>query len=182
MTTRQASAVALHSATLAALPAIMRLEQSGFPVSEQWSEASWRAELEAVDRIVLVATDPATHRTGQQADACELRGVVTYQVGLDTADLMRVVVAPEARGRRVGHALVRAGMMHVRGRGVERVLLEVRHDNAPAIALYTGCGFTTLATRPNYYGPGADALVMGAPVEIDLPPFVSPQPKGTRRE
>lgn len=178
MTLRPASAVALRSATATDLPAIMELERSGFSAREQWSEASWRAELEGTDRIVLVATEPTGPRGEETADPYDLRGVITYQVGPDTADLMRVVVAPVARGRRVGRALVRAGLMHVRGRGVERVLLEVRHDNAPAIALYTGCGFSTLTIRADYYGPGADALVMSAPVETDLPPFLRPRPKG----
>lgn len=165
------SAVALRGATPADLPAVMELERSGFPVREQWSEASWRAEVEGPDRLVLVAT--------AAEDRAALQGVVTYQIGPDTADLMRVVVDPAARGRRVGRALVQAGLMQVGGRGVRRVLLEVRHDNAPAIALYTGCGFSILATRPDYYGPGADALVMGADVEVDLPPFATLRPKGT---
>jgi ribosomal-protein-alanine N-acetyltransferase len=163
----------------------MHLERAGFAAPEQWSEASWRGELEGSDRIVLVATIPAgsVAEGVPHEDAPDgLLGVITYQVGPDTADLMRVVVAPAARGRRVGRALVQAGMMYVRGRGVEQVLLEVRHDNAPAIALYTGCGFAALATRTNYYGPGADALVMSAPVEADLPSFHSPLSKGTRHD
>ncbi|SDC00191.1 ribosomal-protein-alanine N-acetyltransferase [Raineyella antarctica] len=185
------SAIALRRASAADLAAIMDLERTGFAAPEQWSEASWRGELEGTDRIVLVAAVPAGSSTTGAASAEAARpddaphgllGVITYQVGPDTADLMRVVVAPAARGRRVGRALVQAGMMYVRGRGVERVLLEVRHDNAPAIALYTGCGFSTLATRTNYYGPGADALVMSAPVETDLPSFHLPQTKGTRHD
>lgn len=156
----------LRAARTGDLPAIMELERAGFAPNEQWSETSWRAELDGADRIVLVAGEDAG-----------LLGVVTYQAGPDTADLMRIVVAPSARRRRVGRALVQAGMMQLNGR-VEQVLLEVRHDNAPAIALYTGCGFTTLATRQDYYGTGAHALVMRAPVETDLPRFVRPPSEG----
>ncbi len=163
----------LRAARTGDLPTIMELERAGFAPSEQWSESSWRAELDGADRVVLVATEPAA------GDGEGLLGVVTYQAGPDTADLMRIVVAPSARRRRVGRALVQAGMMQLNGR-VEQVLLEVRHDNAPAIALYTGCGFTTVATRHDYYGTGAHALVMRAPVETDLPRFIRPQSKGTR--
>lgn len=63
------------------------------------------------------------------------------------------------------------------GRGIGRVLmdqlvhtadlmggpmfLEVRTDNAPAIALYESYGFKVLATRTDYYQPsGADAFSM----------------------
>lgn len=153
----------LRRATAADLPAVLALEQTGFPAREQWSEISWRGELDGSDRIVLVAVDP-------DAGPAVL-GVITFLIGPDTADLMRIIVAPAARGRRVGRGLVRAGLLHLRTRGVEQVLLEVRHDNAPAIGLYRGCGFTTLHTRADYYGPGADALVMRAPVEADLPPL-----------
>ena len=58
MTGSVRSAVALRGATAADLPAVIDLEVSGFPAREQWSPASWRAELEAADRIVLLATDP----------------------------------------------------------------------------------------------------------------------------
>ncbi|WP_422396029.1 GNAT family N-acetyltransferase [Raineyella fluvialis] len=159
----------LRRATALDLPAIMQLERAGFPQREQWSEASWRSEVEGADRLVLVATEP---------EEAALLGVITFLVGPDTADLMRVVVAPASRGRRVGRGLVRTGMLHLRTRGVDTVLLEVRHDNDPAIALYTHCGFATLHTRPGYYGPGADALVMSAPVEADLPPLAGPALKG----
>jgi len=41
------------------------------------------------------------------------------------------------------------------------VLLEVRADNPPAIALYQRFGFEQLAVRRRYYQPGdVDALVM----------------------
>lgn len=168
----------LRPASAGDLPAIMELERAGFVAHEQWSQASWQAELDGADRIVLVATDPDGATAGAGPSGAPgpggLLGVISYLVGPDTADLLRVVVAPPARGRRVGRALVQAGLMHLHSRGVERVLLEVRHDNAPAIALYRGCGFSTLHTRADYYGPGAAALVMGAPVETDLPRLVRP--------
>ncbi|WP_416339546.1 GNAT family N-acetyltransferase [Raineyella sp.] len=165
----------LRRATAADLPAVLALEQTGFPAREQWSEISWRGELDGSDRIVLVAVDP-------DAGPAVL-GVITFLIGPDTADLMRIIVAPAARGRRVGRGLVRAGLLHLRTRGVEQLLLEVRHDNAPAIGLYRGCGFTTLHTRADYYGPGADALVMRAPVEADLPPLEDrPRSESTRPE
>ncbi len=40
------------------------------------------------------------------------------------------------------------------------MLLEVRPDNASAIALYRRLGFSPVTTRRDYYGPGQDALVM----------------------
>jgi len=159
----------LRPATAADLPGILDLERAGFPPREQWSESSWRAELDGADRIVLVAADPASAESTVDPAPGGLLGVITFLIGPDTADLLRVVVAPAARGRRVGRGLVQAGLVRLRTRRVGQVLLEVRHDNTPARALYRRCGFRTVHTRPDYYGPGADALVMGAPVESVRP-------------
>ncbi len=87
-------------------------------------------------------------------------GVATFQLVADVADLHRVVVAPDHRGRGVGRALVEAGMARASEQGCRRVLLEVEHDNAPALALYRLLGFTELGRRENYYGAGRHALVM----------------------
>jgi ribosomal-protein-alanine N-acetyltransferase len=70
------------------------------------------------------------------------------------------VVAPEARGRGIGGSLVRAGMDWAKAVGARRMLLEVRPDNVPAVRTYEKLGFTALNTRRDYYGTGADALVM----------------------
>ena len=44
------------------------------------------------------------------------------------------------------------------------MLLEVRTDNAAAIALYVSEGFTRLGVRRRYYQPsGADAYTMARP-------------------
>lgn len=51
-------------------------------------------------------------------------------------------VDPEAQGRGLGKALTLAGLAHLRGRGVDQVLLYVEADNAPAVSLYRRVGFT----------------------------------------
>jgi len=44
--------------------------------------------------------------------------------------------------------------------GAHRMLLEVRPDNEPAVALYRRLGFQPVATRRDYYGSGHHALVL----------------------
>ena len=129
------------------LLAIMDLERTGFPETEQWSDRSWQAELVADGRRVLTAR---AHR---------LLGVITLQAGRE-AELLRLVVSPAARRQGVGAALVRAGVRAVGFDGAKAVTLEVRWDNEAAIALYQRLGFEQLAARPNYYGPGVDALIL----------------------
>lgn len=67
-----------------------------------------------------------------------------------TATLFGMYVAPRARGRGVGVALVEAVLAEARHRGKDRVVLEVADGNGPAIALYERCGFVrTGATHPH---------------------------------
>lgn len=141
--------VVLRSARESDLAAIMPLERAGFAPAEQWSETSWRSELQAPHRLILVA----------EADA-ELLGVSTFQHLAGIADLNRIMVAPAARGQGVGRRLVEAGAGTVAGAGATELLLEVHHHNTAAIALYTATGFVPIARRIDYYGPGADALIM----------------------
>ena len=58
-----------------------------------------------------------------------------------TATLFGLYVAPRARGRGVGEALVRAVLEEARHLGKAEVVLEVGGHNGPAIALYERCGF-----------------------------------------
>ena len=54
-------------------------------------------------------------------------------------------VDPDAQGLRLGRALTDLGLAHLRGRGLGQVLLYVEEDNAPAVRLYEGRGFTRFA-------------------------------------
>jgi mycothiol synthase len=54
-------------------------------------------------------------------------------------------VAPEAQGLRLGRALTDLGLAHLRSRGLAEVLLYVEDDNAAAVHLYEGRGFTRFA-------------------------------------
>lgn len=130
------------------LPAVMGLEQAGFPVAEQWSERSWLGELLGDGRTVLIA------RTYVPV------GVISLQTVGDMADLHRIVVSKQHRREGIGAALVTAGLQAVRHAGARSVMLEVAFDNDPAIALYQQLGFEQLAARDNYYGPGRHALIL----------------------
>jgi mycothiol synthase len=53
-----------------------------------------------------------------------------------------VGVDPAAQGRGLGRVVTLAGLHHLVGLGVNEVLLYVESDNAPAISVYSGLGFT----------------------------------------
>ena len=136
------------------LAGIVELEKVGFAVGEQWSESSWAEELAAHDGYVLARLD---------ADA-RIIGVATFRCIGDMADLNRVIVRPDVRGKGIGASLVRAGLDWASAVGARRMLLEVRPDNITAVALYRRLGFEVITTRRDYYGPDQHALVMLRPL------------------
>ncbi len=81
------------------------------------------------------------------------------RVGSD-AEVLTVAVAAAHRREGVGAQLLDALLGIARGWRALAVFLEVEQDNAAAIALYRGRGFTELGRRRGYYGAGRDALTM----------------------
>lgn len=140
----------ISSASVGDLEQILALEETGFDRPQRWSREAWQAELDNADRLVLVRHDARGL----------VVGVAAFSLVADMADLLRVVVAPDSRGRGIGGSLIRAGMDWAKAVGAHRMLLEVRPDNAPAVRTYEKLGFATLDRRRDYYGAGLDALVM----------------------
>jgi ribosomal protein S18 acetylase RimI-like enzyme len=65
------------------------------------------------------------------------------------ADIFQMYVAPEARGKGYGRALLEALIARARALGgVEKLALAVVTTNTTARALYTALGFTTYGVRP----------------------------------
>jgi mycothiol synthase len=64
-------------------------------------------------------------------------------------------IAPEAQGLRLGGALTDLGLAHLRSRGLRQVLLYVDEDNAAAVHLYAGRGFTRFAVDVSWRRPAA---------------------------
>jgi mycothiol synthase len=100
---------------------------------EPWFDAAgfllaWRGDPD--DGGVLLGSHwTKVHPPGDAAD--EAVGEV-YVLGID----------PEAQGLGLGRALTDLGLAHLRSRGLGQVLLYVEEDNAAAVALYEGRGFT----------------------------------------
>jgi ribosomal protein S18 acetylase RimI-like enzyme len=66
-----------------------------------------------------------------------------------TVELISMWVAPFARGRGVGDALVHAVVSWAEEQQAKRVILAVRNDNAHAIALYARHGFADSGPAPD---------------------------------
>jgi ribosomal-protein-alanine N-acetyltransferase len=92
-------------------------------------------------------------------------GFILIRVAGDEAEILTLAVKPEARGRGVGRALLRAAADHAARLGAVRLFLEVGADNPAALALYAGQGFSRVGQRKGYYD-GRDALILRAELPL----------------
>ena len=130
---------------------VVDLERTLFGATAWTAEAFWSELAHPDSRTYLVAEGP---------DGA-LLGYAGVMAGGADADVQTIAVAPAAQGRGLGGTLLEALVEAARGAGATSLLLEVRADNAPAIALYERHGFDRIAVRRRYYQPGdIDAWVM----------------------
>ena len=98
--------------------------------------------------------------------------VIAYVIGRLIApegEIYRVAVAPHKRQRGIGYRLLDYAVKTSKGQGLERLFLEVRSKNVPAINLYRAYGFKEIGTRKNYYkDPQDDAIVMLKAHSVDM--------------
>jgi len=79
------------------------------------------------------------------------RGAVRL-LDADTAEIKRMYVAPEARGRGVGRALLDSLESDARRLGALRLVLETGERQAEALALYARAGFSRIPAFGEYAG------------------------------
>ncbi len=170
---------ALRPLTAADVGALVALERALFGPSA-WTEAMIREELAAPGRWYVGVDGPSAEHAapvllgstapdllGSTAPALlgstvpDLLGYVGAWFDGDVVQVMTIGVAPHAQRRGLGTVLLDGLLAHARDVGAQSVLLEVRVDNDPAIALYERAGFTVLGRRHRYYQPeDVDAWTM----------------------
>lgn len=155
-----------RQAAIADLAALLRLEQT-FP-GDRISRRGLKRLLDRASAEIWVAAGDA----GVIAAA-----VVLYRARSRRARLYSLAVAPAVRGRGIGAGLLQAVQAAAVRRGCDGLALEVRCDNAAAIALYRKHGFRAVRALAGYYQDGQAALRMERPLgppqaaqETRLPP------------
>jgi [ribosomal protein S18]-alanine N-acetyltransferase len=138
----------VREAVIGDLDAIARLECDSFP-DDQVSRRSFAWHLRARRCPVIAATIEG-----------ELAGyvLVVLSKGGRSARIFTIAVDPRFGRRGVGAALLAAAEKFALRHEREALTLEVRYDNAPAIALYEKCGFRAFGEHEDYYADGATAL------------------------
>lgn len=130
------------------LDAVHALEQSLFP-SDAWSLEQFWSELAQPTRRYLVAFE-----------GDEVVGYAGLFLSPPDADVQTIAVRGDQQGRGVGRVLLTDLLSLADDGGATHTLLEVRADNAPALALYEAAGFVRISQRPRYYADGSDALIL----------------------
>lgn len=129
-------------------PALAAVEAAA--ADHPWSEAQVRNTLTSAHGLGWLALEGDT-----------VVGHLLGQIVLDEAELLTVAVLPSARRAGVGRALVEHAAQAWRALGATAAFLEVRSDNAGAMALYEGAGWLRCGLRRGYYAKGTvDAVLM----------------------
>ena len=117
-----------------------------------WGELALAEELAAVPgRVALGAFDGSG----------KLAAVAFARWDDQRMEILNVATSPAFQRRGLARVLVDALLGRARELGLERVELEVSVLNEAGRSLYGAEGFVPVGRRPNYYGKGEDALLMG---------------------
>ena len=140
----------IRAATSADVDAIARLERENLG-DDAWSHAlvaeGVAGELPTI--LYLVAED-----------GDDVVGHAVVSVVADISELQRIAVDVEHRRHGLATSLLEEVASLARSEGADRLLLEVREDNAGAIAFYASRGFVEIDRRPRYFRDGGTAVVM----------------------
>lgn len=118
--------------------------------SDPWTEKEWQESAARKDFFGLVLEN----KEGA------LLGYACVYALFESAELLRIAILSEERGKGYGGKLLDGLMETLKTRGAEEMFLEVRAGNLPARRLYESRGFALLRERKKYYADGEDALEM----------------------
>ena len=130
------------------IPALAELEKTCF--TDPWNENMLTDMLNnKFDETYLVE------------DCGKTIGYVNLRTLGDESELMRICIAPDARGNGYSKLLMERALVAAKTNNASKIFLEVRESNAPAIGLYNKYRFAEMSRRAGYYtNPIEDAVVM----------------------
>ena len=128
--------------------AIAALEEKEF--SAPWTEDMLRRAFADENKLFFAAMD---------GELCA--GYIGSQLIFEELEIFNVATDEAYRGRGIAKALAGKLIDEAKEKGAQRITLEVRESNAPAIGLYEKLGFAEVGRRKNYYQkPREDAILM----------------------
>lgn len=117
---------------------------------DPWTEAQMAEELSFEGARLFVV---------RRGDA--IAGLAAFQLAADEASLNTVTIDPAFRRQGAARALLCGALEALKAEGAAMCFLEVRSQNAPALALYDALGFSRAGLRRRFFtNPPDDAIVM----------------------
>ncbi|MDP5102765.1 MAG: GNAT family N-acetyltransferase [Erythrobacter sp.] len=131
---------------------------------EAWNQRQVADALAMPNTHALVVDAAGAPIPDGARSAVQPAGFVLTRHVLDEEELLLIAVAPGARQRGIGVALMEQMITASRARGIVQIFLEMRRGN-PAIHLYNKFGFEPIGERKHYYrmanGERIDAITFG---------------------
>lgn len=127
------------------IPTVAQIEKECF--SQPWSEQGFLDGMK--DAIFFVAEDP------------QIAGYIGMYRMPPEGEITNVAVTQKMRGKGYGRELLLTMQRWAAEHEIDRIILEVRSKNEPAIQLYRTYGFEKIGVRKNFYQfPREDADIM----------------------
>ncbi|MBZ5698088.1 MAG: ribosomal protein S18-alanine N-acetyltransferase [Acidobacteriia bacterium] len=144
---RGGSDVTVRRLTTSDIPAVSAI------LSESPDAAAW-----SQDSLCQLA--PQGFHAWVAEQAAGVAGFLIGRIAGDEFEILNLAVARTFRRCGIASKLLESALEFSRIAGSQRVYLEVRASNEPAVGLYTRHGFTKCGMRTRYYrNPAEDALL-----------------------
>lgn len=117
----------------------------------------------------LMASSSAAFILAEEEGRLAGCAVVLFRRGTKSARLYSIAVDPALAGKGIGARLLYAVEAEARSRDRAVMSLEVRADNAAAIALYEKAGYKLFQRKNGYYEDGEDGLKMKKTLVVGRP-------------
>lgn len=137
----------LRVARAADLDTLRALESEAFGLT--WESEVYARELQRADCLYSVGDEGG-----------EVVALASLNWILDEVHLLSLAVPPAFQRGGRARRLLGTNLAFCQQLGLRWMTLEVKWENAPALALYKSFGFTTVGRRPKYYRDGQDARIM----------------------
>jgi ribosomal-protein-alanine N-acetyltransferase len=125
-------------------------------------------------QLCLALAQEAFSVFGLKRDCRLLAYVSVYHIESEL-EILNLAVVPDCRREGLGRALLGRVLSNYGKTGIVRCVLEARHNNAQASALYRSLGFAPIGRRPGYYPDTHEDAVIYA---LDMADFN----RGKRRD
>lgn len=145
----------IRIATPADWKALCEFDQLCFPI-DAFSKRQW-AHLLKSTRALTWVIEPK-----ESTKKKIILGVITALIrrGIKTARLYSFAIHPSARKQSLATQLHAHVVYELQQLSIQKIHLEVRENNLPALTFYKRLGYQAIATLPNYYPDGVDGIKM----------------------